>query len=95
MNVIDVNKPEIDLIDERGGLQRVARPFPSHVVTGEPPQFLVNQRQQGVKRRRFAAVPRQEERRRTRRGLGNGLILCFPGSKTFTFALERAFTVQL
>ena len=31
---------------ERGGLERLARFFMSHFFEGEPPQFLIDQRQQ-------------------------------------------------
>ena len=33
-------------MDEGGGLQRVPRPFPGHLVVGDPAQFLVDRGQQ-------------------------------------------------
>lgn len=43
---MQIDQPHIDLVDERGRLQRVAGMFPGHVPVRAPVQFLVDERGQ-------------------------------------------------
>jgi hypothetical protein len=51
-----VFQPQLCLMDQRGCLERSARFFMSHLVDGEPPQFLVQERQQLLGGTQLAAV---------------------------------------
>src|SRR5262249_9815124 len=42
-------EPQVGLVDERGGLEGLARLFPSHVGSGESPQLVVNKWRQGCR----------------------------------------------
>ena len=41
-----VGEPQVDLVDERGRLQRVIRPLAPQRRAGEPPQFVIDDREQ-------------------------------------------------
>ena len=45
-----LHQPQVGLVDEAGRLQRLARTLAAKVAGREPPQFLVDDRQQRVER---------------------------------------------
>ena len=52
-----VNQSEVNLIRERGGLQRVAATLLPHVAVGQMAQLRVDQRDQLFERRLIALAP--------------------------------------
>jgi hypothetical protein len=46
LGLLHVHKSYVRLVDQSGGLERLARFFMSHFFECEPPQFLIDQRQQ-------------------------------------------------
>ena len=54
---LDIDKPDVCLVDQGGSLQRVARGFLPHVPRSNPMQILVNQLEQPVLRSRIAIAP--------------------------------------
>src|SRR5262249_23757106 len=79
-----VDQPDERLVDERGGLQRMAAALAAHVRAGEAPQLTVDQRQQALERVLVAAAPRAKQ-------LGRVLSRC-PRShrESATNSLSRA-----
>ena len=53
-------QPEVRFVDQRGGLQRVVRPFAAKVRRGSPSQFTVDEREQAVARLKISATPRPQ-----------------------------------
>ena len=45
-----LHQAQIRLVDERRGLQRLARLLPANVAGGQPPKLLINERQKGIER---------------------------------------------
>jgi hypothetical protein len=62
-------------VHERRRLQRVVLPLAAQVDGGEPVQLVVDERQQGIPGTGIALVPGQQQRRRSRSGVGNAVIL--------------------
>ena len=48
-------------VDQSGGLQRVAEPFPVQIFLSETVQFAVNQWNQFVPRRFVSVAPREQQ----------------------------------
>src|SRR5437867_2549960 len=40
-HMVGINQPEVGLVDQRRGLQRMARPFACHVAVREPAKLIV------------------------------------------------------
>src|SRR4051794_15342300 len=59
----NVNEPQVDLVDECGGLERVVRALARHVPSGNAPQLLVHDRQQFLERLTAAVSPFDQKRR--------------------------------
>ena len=72
-NLLHFDEPQIGLVDERRCLKRVPCALLLHVMPGQPPQLLIDKRQQRVERTRFASIPGQEQRRRVRGAFRNVL----------------------
>jgi len=53
---IDVDETEVGFVDDGGRLERVAGPLPAHVVMREPVQFVVENRDERVRRSIDVAV---------------------------------------
>jgi hypothetical protein len=53
----DVHEPEVDLVDEGGGLEQMARPLARHVPPGEAAQLVVHEGQQLAHGALVAAPP--------------------------------------
>ena len=58
-----VHQVQIGLIQERGGLERVAYGLPAHVMVREPMQFGMHQRKQFRQRFLVTVAPRAEQLR--------------------------------
>src|SRR5262249_46329973 len=56
-------QPQVDLVDEGGGLQGVAVALAAQVPPGDLPQLAVDQRQQFLGRRLVALLPSPQELR--------------------------------
>ncbi len=61
LQLISVNNPQVGFMDQIGGLETLARRFPSHLLGREPAQLLVNQRQQLGRRLGIALVDGGED----------------------------------
>ena len=57
LDPMNINQPEIDLVDERGGLENVAWTLARHVPLRETPQFGVHERKQLLHSCAVAAPP--------------------------------------
>jgi hypothetical protein len=51
---------EVRFVDQRGGLQRMVRPFMAKVRRGSPSQFTIDQWEQAVARLEISATPRAQ-----------------------------------
>jgi hypothetical protein len=58
---LDVDHPQVDLVDEGCRTQRVVRPFTVQVVTRPPAQLVVDERRQPIEGRLVPAAPRVQE----------------------------------
>jgi hypothetical protein len=58
---LDVDHPQVDLVDEGRRTQRVVRPFTVQVVTRPPAQLVVDERRQPIECRLVPAAPRVQE----------------------------------
>jgi len=58
-----VHQPQIDLVDQGGGLQGVASPFIRHITVRRPVQFLVHQRGQPLQCLPVPVAPGPEQLR--------------------------------
>ena len=56
-----IDQLQVDLIDERGGLERMPRALTTHLVLSEAAQFAFDKWDQPVEGGRVAFVPRDEE----------------------------------
>ena len=54
-------QPEIRLVHERGGLQRVVAPFLPQVVGRELPELAIHERHEGIERLRVPGPPLVEQ----------------------------------
>ena len=61
LDPVDIDEPQIRLVDQGGRLQRVSRALAVHVPLRQPPQFLVNERRQLVERLLIALAPCNQE----------------------------------
>ena len=61
VDAVDVDQPQVRLVDERRGLQGVADAFPSQITSGDSLQLGVDERQQLVERGLVAATPGVEQ----------------------------------
>jgi len=64
--IVEPNRPlflqaEIGLVHQGGALQGVVGSLPAHVVTGEAPKFLINQRQNRMQGFVVAGVPLRQQ----------------------------------
>src|SRR5262249_39618818 len=46
LELLHVHQSQVDLVDQGGSLERLARCLLGHLLGGQPPQLVVNQRQQ-------------------------------------------------
>jgi hypothetical protein len=63
MHVLLIYDANVSLVDQGGGLQSMAFPFPAHVAAREPVQLVVDQRIQLVERGLIAIAPFSEQLR--------------------------------
>ena len=75
LDLLDLDQPEIRLVDERGSLERVARPLVAHMAPSQAAQFPVNEGQQAVKRGLLTPPPGLQQRGGIVRVTGNPPIL--------------------
>ena len=62
LGLLGIHQPDVRLMHQRRGLQRLARLLLGHLGGGQLPQFLVDQRQELLGRLRFALFdPRQDQ----------------------------------
>src|SRR5215510_10388155 len=61
LNIFLIYQPQVCFVDERGGLQRMARALTIHMALRHPPQFLINQRHQLVEGILISASPGAEQ----------------------------------
>jgi hypothetical protein len=54
---VNPGQPQIQLVDQRRRLQRVALALVAHVVVGEPAQLFVDDRHEPISRERIAVGP--------------------------------------
>jgi hypothetical protein len=57
--VLRIHQPQVGLVHECGGLQRVARAFAPHASAGDPLQLLMDEGRQSSERRFVPRSPRQ------------------------------------
>ena len=57
----NINEPEVDLVDERRGLENVARTFASHLPLCQTAQFLVHEREQLLQGSGVAVPPLDQQ----------------------------------
>ena len=57
LRFLHVHQPQVRLVDQRGGLERLAGLFLGQLLAGELPQFVVDQRQE-LRRRRAGRLAR-------------------------------------
>ena len=69
LDSVDIDQPEIRLVDERRRLQRVTHVLVPHVVPGEASELLIDQRRQLFQRRRIPISPLEEKLGHVRRPL--------------------------
>ena len=58
-----VNQPQVDLVNEGGGLQGMVGPLAPNLAGGNPVKFRVNERQQLIERGTVATTPGTEQSR--------------------------------
>ena len=63
-----VDQPQVDLVNQRGWLQRVADPFAAKLARGHPTQLRVDERQQLVESISVTTPPFGQKRRHVRPG---------------------------
>ncbi|HEY0283980.1 MAG TPA: hypothetical protein VGC23_01225, partial [Vicinamibacterales bacterium] len=63
IDVLDIDQAQVHLVDERGRLQAVTRPFAGHAPARDTAQLGVDDRNQPIERRLVALSPLQQERR--------------------------------
>jgi hypothetical protein len=51
LHPIEIDQPDVCLVDERRGLQRVSLSLAAHVVVGETMELVVHDRQERITRR--------------------------------------------
>jgi hypothetical protein len=61
LHLLHVDEPEIGLVDQGGGLQRVTTSFEAHVTARDTVRLVVDERNQLVERRLVAAAPCKEQ----------------------------------
>jgi hypothetical protein len=66
-----LDEPQVRLVEERGGLQGVARTLVAHVLACEAAQLLVNDRDQRLEGGLLAAAPREQESSGVLNGIGD------------------------
>jgi hypothetical protein len=67
LDLLDLDQPQIRLVDERGGLQCMSGVFALRVPPREAPQFVVDERDEPIERIGLATPPGEEQRRGGRR----------------------------
>ena len=69
VHVALIDQPQIDLVHQRRGLERVPRPLAAKLSCRDPAQLFVDEREQLIERTLVAATPVAKERRHiARRG---------------------------
>ena len=68
LDALDVDEAQIGFVDEGRWLKRVPTAFVAHVLTCDPPQFLVHERNELVQSGLVAAAPGQQQGGGIRRG---------------------------
>lgn len=61
--VLPIDQPKVDLVDERGGLERVAHALASEITAGEARQFCGDQRRELLESVLVAVAPRAKKLR--------------------------------
>ncbi len=72
VNALDVDQPEVRLVDERRCLQAVPGAFARHAASGNAPQFLVHQRDQLIEGGLIAFSPCEKKSSDLARMTANG-----------------------
>ena len=57
VDVLDVNQPNVNLVNQGGGLQRVSGLLRGHVPAGEPMKLVIDQRHKLLKRLFVSRTP--------------------------------------
>jgi hypothetical protein len=60
---VGIHKPQERLVNEGGGLQRVPRVLPPHVIAGDPLQFGLHEWNQLIQRGLLTLAPREKKLR--------------------------------
>jgi hypothetical protein len=71
-DAIEIDEPQVGLVDERGRLERVAIPLAAHTPMRHPVQLRLDERHQACKRRLIARRPRLQQTGDVGGALGNG-----------------------
>ena len=75
LDLLDLNQPEIRLIDQRGRLKRVAGTLVAHMAPRQAAQLLMDEGQQAVECRHLTPPPGLQQRGGVVRMTGNAPIL--------------------
>jgi hypothetical protein len=57
LDSMDIDQPQISLVHQGGGLERMARPLARHHTFGEPMQLFVHERHELLERGLIALAP--------------------------------------
>jgi hypothetical protein len=63
LDATDINQSEVDLVDERSGLEKVARTLGSHMPLCQTAQFVVHEREQPLQGSGVAVPPFDQQSR--------------------------------
>jgi hypothetical protein len=61
LDALDVDESQIGLVDEGGWLERVSTALMAHVLTRDPPQFLVHEWNELIEGGLIAVAPGQQQ----------------------------------
>ena len=92
--ILPIDQPKVDLVDERGGLERVAHALASEITAGEARQFCGDQRRELLESVLVAVAPRAKElrhlgRRRLHGNDGVIVIVSARAANTLLTAVSR------
>src|SRR5262249_49223891 len=60
-HILLIYESQVGFVDQRRSLKRMARSFPTHVVTRKAPQLFKDERNETVKRRLISVPPLHEQ----------------------------------
>ena len=75
LDALDLDQPEVGLVDQRGGLKRVIGPLAAHVTGGQATELLMDERKQLIQGRFVTPAPSLQQRRWVAGVTGNAPIL--------------------